>query len=83
MKEEEGCCVNVWREIGRQAHGGNEELPGAWATTENVIGVTGRRVLAISSGQRREKRLLPNYHFKLEAMHFHKLPSRLVGIRSS
>lgn len=48
----ESCCEDFRKEL-RQAHGGREDLPDDWATTANVIRQTGRKVLGVSSRQRK------------------------------
>ncbi len=50
--KEEDCCVN-FREV-RQALGGGEELLNDWATTAEVVRETARKVLGMTSGQRKE-----------------------------
>ena len=53
LKMEE-CCVVFRREV-IQAVGGHEVLPDDWTTTANVIRVTGRRVLGVSTGRKVDK----------------------------
>ncbi|KAJ8375265.1 hypothetical protein SKAU_G00058450 [Synaphobranchus kaupii] len=52
LKKEE-CCIE-FREGVRQALGGREELPGGWVATAEVVRETARKVLGVSSGQRKE-----------------------------
>ncbi|KAK3554064.1 hypothetical protein QTP70_019173 [Hemibagrus guttatus] len=52
LKKEE-CCVE-FREKLRQALGGQVVLPDDWETTAEVIRETGRKVLGVSSGRRKE-----------------------------
>ncbi|XP_016106680.1 uncharacterized protein [Sinocyclocheilus grahami] len=49
----EECCV-VFREELRQVLGGQEVLPDDWTTIAKVIRETGRKVLGVSSGRRKE-----------------------------
>ncbi len=51
--KEEHCCVN-FREGVRQALSGGEELPNDWVTTAEVVRETARKVLGMTSGQRKE-----------------------------
>lgn len=51
--KEEGCCVN-FREEMRQALCGGEELPNNWVITVEVVRETARKVLGMTSGQRKE-----------------------------
>ncbi|RDD64009.1 hypothetical protein DU478_22460, partial [Thalassococcus profundi] len=51
--EKEECCV-VFREELRQALGGQEVLPDNWNTTAKVIRETGRKVLGVSSGRKKD-----------------------------
>ncbi|XP_051776636.1 uncharacterized protein LOC127526150 [Erpetoichthys calabaricus] len=52
--KKEDCKVE-FREKVRQALGGSEELPDSWAATADVVKVTARRVLGVTSGQRKRK----------------------------
>uniref|UniRef100_A0AAR2JL50 ribonuclease H n=1 Tax=Pygocentrus nattereri TaxID=42514 RepID=A0AAR2JL50_PYGNA len=52
LKEEDGC--RQFREKLQQALGGSEELPEDWETTAKVARKTGKNVLGVSSGQRKE-----------------------------
>ncbi|XP_051784793.1 uncharacterized protein LOC127528352 [Erpetoichthys calabaricus] len=49
-------CKVEFREKVRQALGGSEELPNSWETTADVVRVTARRVLGVTSGQRKEEK---------------------------
>ena len=49
----EDCKVKFREEV-RQALGGSEELPDEWATTAKVVRETARKVLGVTSGQRKE-----------------------------
>ncbi|KAK3571160.1 hypothetical protein QTP86_003666 [Hemibagrus guttatus] len=52
LKKEE-CCEEVRQKL-RQALGGQVVLPDDWETTAEVIRETGRKVLGVSSGRRKE-----------------------------
>ncbi|KAK3560349.1 hypothetical protein QTP86_006433 [Hemibagrus guttatus] len=52
LKKEE-CCEEFRQKL-RQALGGQEVLPDDWETTAEVIRETGRKVLGVSSGRRKE-----------------------------
>ncbi|KAK3510589.1 hypothetical protein QTP70_011797 [Hemibagrus guttatus] len=52
MKKEE--CCEEFRQTLRQALGGQVVLPDDWETTAEVIRETGRKVLGVSSGRRKE-----------------------------
>ncbi|MCJ8736308.1 hypothetical protein PDJAM_G00258080 [Pangasius djambal] len=52
LKKEE-CCEDFRQKL-RQALGGQVLLPDDWETTAEVIRVTGRKVLGVSSGRRKE-----------------------------
>ncbi|KAK3546997.1 hypothetical protein QTP86_008421, partial [Hemibagrus guttatus] len=52
LKEEE-CCEEFRQKL-RQALGGQVVLPDDWETTAEVIRETGRKVLGVSSGRRKE-----------------------------
>ncbi|KAK3528737.1 hypothetical protein QTP70_011212 [Hemibagrus guttatus] len=52
LKKEE--CCEEFREKLRQALGGQVVLPDDWETTAEVIRETGRKVLGVSSGRRKE-----------------------------
>ncbi|KAK3524905.1 hypothetical protein QTP86_011517 [Hemibagrus guttatus] len=52
LKKEE-CCVEFRQKL-RQALGGQVVLPDDWETTAEVIRETGRKVLGVSSGRRKE-----------------------------
>ncbi|KAK3521727.1 hypothetical protein QTP70_015844 [Hemibagrus guttatus] len=52
LKKEE-CCEEFRRKL-RQALGGQVVLPNDWETTAEVIRETGRKVLGVSSGRRKE-----------------------------
>ncbi|MCI4395274.1 hypothetical protein PGIGA_G00178440 [Pangasianodon gigas] len=52
LKKEE-CCEDFRQKL-RQALGGQVVLPDDWETTAEVIRVTGRKVLGVSSGRRKE-----------------------------
>ncbi|KAK3544154.1 hypothetical protein QTP86_003405, partial [Hemibagrus guttatus] len=52
LKKEE-CCEEFRQKL-RQALGGQVVLPDDWATTAEVIRETGRKVLGVSSGRRKE-----------------------------
>ncbi|KAK3523668.1 hypothetical protein QTP70_007843 [Hemibagrus guttatus] len=52
LKKEE--CCEEFREKLRQALGGQVMLPDDWETTAEVIRETGRKVLGVSSGRRKE-----------------------------
>ena len=52
MKKED-CCEEFREEI-RRALGGEEELPDDWTTTANIVRDTARKVLGVSSKQRKE-----------------------------
>ncbi|KAK3551000.1 hypothetical protein QTP70_011437 [Hemibagrus guttatus] len=52
LKKEE-CCEEFRRKL-RQALGGQVVLPDDWETTAEVIRETGRKVLGVSSGRRKE-----------------------------
>ena len=49
----EDCCEE-FREAIRRALGGEEELPDDWTTTANIVRDTARKVLGVSSKQRKE-----------------------------
>ena len=49
----EDCCEEFREEI-RRALGGKEELPDDWTTTANIVWDTARKVLGVSSKQRKE-----------------------------
>ena len=51
--KKEDCCEEFREEI-RQALGGKEELPDDWTTTAKVVRDTARKVLGVSSKQRKE-----------------------------
>ena len=51
--KKEDCCEEFREEI-RRALGGKEELPDDWTTTANVVRGTARKVLGVSSKQRKE-----------------------------
>ncbi|KAK3560352.1 hypothetical protein QTP86_006437 [Hemibagrus guttatus] len=51
--EKEECCEEFRQKL-RQAQGGQEVLPDDWETTAEVIRETGRKVLGVSSGRRKE-----------------------------
>ncbi|KAK3527989.1 hypothetical protein QTP86_013101 [Hemibagrus guttatus] len=51
--KKEGCCEE-FRQTLRQALGGQVVLPDDWETTAEVIRETGRKVLGVSSGRRKE-----------------------------
>eukprot|EP00064_Thunnus_orientalis_P005610 superscaffoldBa00000558_g5624 len=51
--KKEDCCVDFREEL-RQMLGGSEELPDGWVTTAEVVRETARKVLGLSSGQRKE-----------------------------
>ena len=51
--KKEDCCEEFREEI-RRALGGKEELPDDWTTTANVVRDTARKVLGVSSKQRKE-----------------------------
>ncbi|KAK3553755.1 hypothetical protein QTP70_009194 [Hemibagrus guttatus] len=52
LKKEE--CCEEFREKLRQALGGQVVLPDDWETTAELIRETGRKVLGVSSGRRKE-----------------------------
>ncbi|MCI4382174.1 hypothetical protein PGIGA_G00260740 [Pangasianodon gigas] len=52
-QEVEECCEDFRQKL-RQALGGQVVLPDHWETTAEVIRVTGRKVLGVSSGRRKE-----------------------------
>ncbi|KAK3525696.1 hypothetical protein QTP70_005851 [Hemibagrus guttatus] len=52
LKKEE-CCEEFRQKL-RQALGGQVVLPDDWETTAEVIRETGRKVLGVSSGRRKE-----------------------------
>ncbi|KAK3516824.1 hypothetical protein QTP70_023703 [Hemibagrus guttatus] len=52
LKKEE-CCAEFRQKV-RQTLGGQVVLPDDWETTEEVIRQTGRKVLGVSSGRRKE-----------------------------
>ncbi|KAK3572619.1 hypothetical protein QTP86_001120 [Hemibagrus guttatus] len=52
LRKEE-CCVEFRQKL-RQALGGQVVLPDDWETTAEVIRETGRKVLGVSSGRRKE-----------------------------
>ncbi|KAK3531759.1 hypothetical protein QTP70_028291 [Hemibagrus guttatus] len=52
LKKEE--CCEEFRQMLRQALGGQVVLPDDWETTAEVIRETGRKVLGVSSGRRKE-----------------------------
>ncbi|KAK3545365.1 hypothetical protein QTP70_005980 [Hemibagrus guttatus] len=52
LKKEE-CCAEFRQKL-RQAPGGQVVLPDDWETTAEVIRETGRKVLGVSSGRRKE-----------------------------
>ncbi|KAL7870677.1 hypothetical protein SRHO_G00081740 [Serrasalmus rhombeus] len=52
LKEEDGC--RQFREKLQQALGGSEELPEDWEITAKVVRETGKNVLGVSAGQRKE-----------------------------
>ncbi|MCJ8739298.1 hypothetical protein PDJAM_G00045650 [Pangasius djambal] len=54
LKKEE-CCEDFRQKL-RQALGGQVVLPDDWETTAEVIRVTGRKVLGVSSGRRKENK---------------------------
>ncbi|KAK3531663.1 hypothetical protein QTP70_025893 [Hemibagrus guttatus] len=51
--EKEECCEEFRQKL-RQAQGGQVLLPDDWETTAEVIRETGRKVLGVSSGRRKE-----------------------------
>ncbi|KAK3519649.1 hypothetical protein QTP86_002806, partial [Hemibagrus guttatus] len=51
--KKEGCCEEFRQNL-RQALGGQVVLPDDWETTADVIRETGRKVLGVSSGRRKE-----------------------------
>ena len=51
--KKEDCCEEIREEI-RRALGGEEELPDDWTTTANIVRGTARKVLGVSSKQRKE-----------------------------
>lgn len=51
LKDEE-CCVKFREEV-RQAIGGSEEVLNDWATTAEVVRETAKKVLGMTSGQRK------------------------------
>ena len=51
--KKEDCCEE-FREGIRRALGGEEELPDDWTTTANIVRDTARKVLGVSSKQRKE-----------------------------
>ncbi|KAK3571059.1 hypothetical protein QTP86_001309 [Hemibagrus guttatus] len=51
--KKEECCEEFRQKL-RQALGGQVVLPDDWETTAEVIRVTGRKVLGVSSGRRKE-----------------------------
>ncbi|MCJ8736419.1 hypothetical protein PDJAM_G00257940 [Pangasius djambal] len=53
-KLKKGECCEDFRQKLRQALGGQVVLPDDWETTAEVIRVTGRKVLGVSSGRRKE-----------------------------
>ncbi|KAK3551164.1 hypothetical protein QTP70_013896, partial [Hemibagrus guttatus] len=54
QKREEHSDLQEWRQKLRQALGGQVVLPDDWETTAEVIRKTGRKVLGVSSGRRKE-----------------------------
>ncbi|KAK3508334.1 hypothetical protein QTP70_021474 [Hemibagrus guttatus] len=54
QKREEHRVTQEWRQKLRQALGGQVVLPDDWETTAEVIRETGRKVLGVSSGRRKE-----------------------------
>ncbi|XP_051791150.1 uncharacterized protein LOC127529918 [Erpetoichthys calabaricus] len=53
--KKEDCKVEFREEV-RQALGGSEELPDSWETTADVVRVTARMVLGVTSGKRKEEK---------------------------
>ena len=53
MVKKEDCCEEFTEEI-RQALSGREKLPDDWTTTAKVVRDTARKVLGVSSKQRKE-----------------------------
>ncbi|MCI4391424.1 hypothetical protein PGIGA_G00134180 [Pangasianodon gigas] len=53
MVKKEECCEDFRQQL-RQALGGQVVLPDDWETTAEVIRVTGRKVLGVSSGRKKE-----------------------------
>ncbi|KAK3563571.1 hypothetical protein QTP86_030979 [Hemibagrus guttatus] len=53
QKKKEECCEEFRQKL-RQALGGQVVLPDDWETTAEVIRETGRKVLGVSSGRRKE-----------------------------
>ena len=51
--KKEACCEEFRKEI-RRALGGKEELSDDWTTTAKVVRDTARKVLGVSSKQRKE-----------------------------
>ena len=51
--KKEACCEEYRGEI-RRALGGKEELPDDWTTTAKAVRDTARKVLGVSSKQRKE-----------------------------
>ena len=51
--KKEDCCEEFREEI-RRALGGEEELPDDWTTRANIVRDTARKVLGVSSKQRKE-----------------------------
>ncbi|XP_051782811.1 uncharacterized protein LOC127527635 [Erpetoichthys calabaricus] len=51
----EDCKVEFREEV-RQALGGSEELPDSWETTADVVRVTARRMLGVTSGKMNEEK---------------------------
>ncbi|MCI4382168.1 hypothetical protein PGIGA_G00260670 [Pangasianodon gigas] len=52
--KKEACCEDFRQQL-RQALGGQVVLPDDWETTAEVIRVTGRKVLGVSSGKKRKE----------------------------
>ena len=52
--KKEGCCEEFREEI-RGALGGEEELPDDWTTTASIVSDTARKVLGVTSKQRKEE----------------------------
>ena len=55
-KSKTGECCEEFRDEIRRALGGKEELSGDWTTTVNVVRDTARKVLGVSSKQRKEEK---------------------------
>ena len=53
-KLKKGDCCEEFREEIRRALGGKDELPDEWTTTAKVVRETARKVLGVSSKQRKE-----------------------------